>query len=306
MSLTRVKDMVYALEMFGQYNAILPRYLDSGWVEECKGELAAWVQDSFEQLVGLGYWDSGTQKFPGPEPSNLAQRDILKFFRHLSDLQTGARGVAEGVRFHFITTNYDFVIETILDNLVGAEDSYAIYTYRGFTPTAVNGSSALKATQMHHLTQQLLKLNGGFELVETSEGLEVDYRRRSAADRRKRRPVIILPSRAQDYDTSYFRQLFEKAIRLLRESKVIVVVGYSLPEEDALLRFILRQFAEELEDAVGRFVIYVDPRDRSISEQAAQELFSYSGRLNLPQIAVYEGTFSAFVNDFLALATSAP
>jgi hypothetical protein len=68
----------------------------------------------------------------------------------------------------------------------------------------------------------------------------------------------MLPSREQDYSDPYFRSVFPKAVRLMRESDILVLVGYSLSEDDALIRFILRQFAEDGEDAVGKHVFYID------------------------------------------------
>ena len=39
---------------------------------------------------------------------------------------------------------------------------------------------------------------------------------------------------------------------------MLVIVGYSLSEEDALLRFLVRQFAEDLRDASGKYIFYID------------------------------------------------
>ena len=83
-----------------------------------------------------------------------------------------------------------------------------------------------------------------------------------------RPPVLMLPSREQDYSDSYFRAVFPKAVRLLRETRVLVLVGYSFPKDDALIGFILRQFAEEPEDGRGKWIFYIDP-DASEKKYAA-------------------------------------
>ena len=63
-----------------------------------------------------------------------------------------------------------------------------------------------------------------------------------------------MPSKEQNYIDPYLSSSFPKAVRLLHESDVLVIVGYSLSEEDALLRFLIRQFAEDLRDVHGKSI----------------------------------------------------
>ena len=74
------------------------------------------------------------------------------------------------------------------------------------------------------------------------------YHKRSGPEITGRPPVLMLPSREQDYSDPYFKEIFPKAVRLMRETRVLIIVGYSMPDDDALMRFIIRQFAEEPED----------------------------------------------------------
>lgn len=76
-----------------------------------------------------------------------------------------------------------------------------------------------------------------------------------------------MPSKEQNYANLYFSSIFPKAVRLLQESDVLVIVGYSLSEEDALLRFLIRQFAEDLRDAHGKSIFYVDYTDADVLEE---------------------------------------
>jgi len=57
----------------------------------------------------------------------------------------------------------------------------------------------------------------------------------------------------------------------MRDTRVLVIVGYSLPEDDALMRFIIRQFAEEPEDGREKVIFYID---RLPQEQKLQRLRS--------------------------------
>ena len=111
----------------------------------------------------------------------------------------------------------------------------------------------------HWLVQHLLKINGGFEILSNGDNYMLDYSNRKIEDILEQPPILMLPSREQDYSSFYFRTIFPKAVRLLRETKVLVLVGYSLLKDDALIRFILRQFAEEPEDGRGKWMFYVGP-----------------------------------------------
>lgn len=84
--------------------------------------------------------------------------------------------------------------------------------------------------------------------------------------------MIMLLSREQNYSDPHFRTLFPKAVHLMRESSTLVLVGYSMSEDDALIRFILRQFAEDVENAVGKHVFYIDITDEAHQREMLQEV----------------------------------
>src|SRR5262245_48925023 len=115
-------------------------------------------------------------------------------------------------------------------------------------------------------------------------------------------PVLMLPSREQDYTDPYFRAIFPKAVRLMRESTILVIVGYSLPEEDALIRFILRQFAEEQEDALGKYIFYIDYMDDDTKRSRLEKVFPWIRPNAFPCIALYQGGFEKFAEECVCLA----
>ena len=130
----------------------------------------------------------------------------------------------------------------------------------GSRPLSVANEQNIRPIHDHELTWHLLKINGGFEILQSRENYLLDYSYRKPNDIFKDPPpVLMLPSREQNYDDPYFRTIFPKAVRLLRETKILILVGYSLPEDDALIRFILRQFAEAPEDGRGKHIFYIEP-----------------------------------------------
>ena len=84
---------------------------------------------------------------------------------------------------------------------------------------------------------------------------------------------------------------------------MLILVGYSLPEDDALIRFILRQFAEEGEDGREKVLFYVGRTFKKDRERAIEAVFP-SLRLegvHSPKLHIYEGKFDEFAAEFLGI-----
>ncbi|SHL58285.1 hypothetical protein SAMN05444267_102086 [Chryseobacterium polytrichastri] len=99
----------------------------------------------------------------------------MRFFGWIHKQTTGENVIPEGLRPHFITTNYDFLIESILDMIIGADDSYSFYTYRGISPDTINNIKPPTIMYNHWLVNSLIKINGGFEIFKSSNGYNLDY-----------------------------------------------------------------------------------------------------------------------------------
>lgn len=292
------RQMLYHLDVNERFPDVRSRYLDDQNISMIRGGLRALVQRRFQQLFPLNFLESNAEKFSIEKPTDT-QEKILAFFRHLLDATDGSGGQAEGIRTNFITTNYDYVIETILDNIHSPDDSFFLYNYRGITPRTISGRGNPVNVSQHWLSSHLLKINGGFEIVRKGDIYELNYRERSEDKIRKHPPVLMLPSREQDYSDPYFKAVFPKTVRLLRESTVLLLVGYSLPPDDALLRFIIRQFAEEPEDGLEKFIFYIDPKLSARKKlKKLKEVFP-SIEDGFPRIFTFEGGFDDFVAQVL-------
>ncbi len=293
-----LRQIVYQIDMYERHPDVRSRYVDEQNLRMFRAALRAAVVDRYDKITNLNYFDDDAQKFPLRNPTQ-AQRNIVGFFYHLSRQIDGSQPLVEGIRTHFVTTNYDYVIETILDNLIDEDDSLFLYTYRGFTPSEVVNQDNIAPMHEHWLVWHLLKINGGFEILRRGDGYVLDYGSRKPAAIMRDPPVLMLPSREQDYSDPYFRTIFPKAVRLLRETMVLVLVGYSLPEDDALIRFILRQFAEEAEDGRDKIVFYISPNAAEQKHKVLREVFPSIDSVNVPKIVTYEGGFDAFAAECL-------
>ncbi|WP_439501572.1 SIR2 family protein [Aminobacter ciceronei] len=296
----QLRQIVYQIDMYDKYPDVRSRYVDEQNLRMFRGALRAAVQDRYDKLTELNYFNTTSSKFTIASPTRQ-QKDMVAFFRHLHTRIDGSQGLAEGVRTHFVTTNYDYVIETILDNVLGDDDSLFLYTYRGFTPTDIVGERNMSPVHEHWLVQHLLKINGGFEILRRGDGYALDYSRRTPAEIINDPPILMLASREQDYSDPYFKTVFPKVVRLMRDTTVLVIVGYSLPGDDALIRFFLRQFAEEPEDGREKVIFYIGPGPDENKRKVIEEVFP-SMSTDAPRLISYDGGFDEFAAECLALA----
>jgi hypothetical protein len=153
--------------------------------------------------------------------------ELADFFHILLSGQYSnmSNGFYEGIKCDFITTNYDFTIERIKDNILAEDDSIFLYTYRGITPEEICGCDSYDRIVSYNygLTRNLIKINGGFEILANKNSYKLEYRKRKESDILKNPPKIMLPNKEQDYTDNYFKAVFPKAVRLLQESQVLVI-----------------------------------------------------------------------------------
>ena len=294
---SKFKELLYNLSMQLKYPGIRTRYMDELSIRYTIDEIKAIVLKRFETISSLNYYDEALGRFPAPPHPSDNQKSILQFFQWLSAHQVNDNGAARGVHVNFLSTNYDYVIETILDNT--GERNAVRNTYRGVTARFIDGKRNTNIVQDAWSITSLLKINGGFEIIPNGNMYEFDYRRRSFDDVRNRAPEIMMPSKEQDYSNPYFMSIFPKAVRLLQESDVLVLVGYSLSEEDALLRFLIRQFAEDLRDVHGKYIFYIDYTDPAVLNERLQGCFRYMNRMDVNNVFTYSGGFVNWVTQIL-------
>ena len=148
----------------------------------------------------------------------------------------------------------------------------------------MTGQDNISPVHEHWLVQHPLKINGGFEVLRRGDGYEFDYSHRTPEAVTQDPPVLMLASREQDYTDPYFQTVFPKVVRLMHETTVLIIVGYSLPEDNALIRFFLRQFAEEPEDGRNKTIYYIGPGTDLEKRSVVQEVFPWLDQPNAPAL----------------------
>jgi hypothetical protein len=288
------KDLCYQISMQLKYPSLRKRYFDEVNLLMLQNELKSCIFKRFKQITQLSNYNYSTTKLQLPNITD-SQKDIIKFFYWLKDNQTGDNNyLPEGLRVNYLSTNYDYIIETILDYTL-ADENHTLFSYRGFTPISINGLKPPIIVHDHWLVDNLIKINGGFEIVQRLDGYHIDYQSRTDEEVIANPPIIMLPNREQDYTDSYFQEIFPKAIRVLQESSVLVIVGTSLPEEDSLLRILIRQFAEERVDLTRKYIFYISPE---ASLDKLKTVFPYLADKKISRnVFVYSGTFNDWIKE---------
>ena len=289
----KLKEIVYHLNMELKYPAIRSRYRDENGIRIALDMIKASIIKNLLSFISLDYVTNESTLIRLPDDINEGKKKILKFFDDVAYHEDGSRGYPAGVRINFITTNYDFIIETIIDAISHSDDEpNYLNTYRGITPVKICGSNNPTIIHSHIMARTLIKLNGGIEILRNPDGtFDFEYRERELYEIYENPSVIMMPSKEQDYQDRYFQSIFPKAVRLLNESKALVIIGYSFPEDDAMLRFLLRQFAEDDRDAKDKSIFYVDLIDESEQENKIKNCFPYLVKSRDPNVYLYSGDF---------------
>ena len=282
------KTLSYVIDMQLKYPEIRNRFLDEGNLLLSLNEIRSFVQTHYHELCGKEAFDMAQKRFVlGPE-HKLERIDTLTFFDHMIN---GERTENNDAKINFVTTNYDFTIEAILDNLDGRNAPALPTLYRGVTPRSVCGDDNWKPISSDY-KHTLLKLNGGFEILRDWQTYHLEYGSRTPAEIRNSPPTLMLPNREQDYADPYFKEIFPKAIRLLRNTNILVIVGYSMPWEDILIRFVLQQLSEG--EARGKWIICVDLKGIDTLKSHLQWTFGSIVKYDWPRVLYYPGSFTEF------------
>ena len=97
--------------------------------------------------------------------------------------------------------------------------------------------------------------------------LHTFYHNRDSCDRCKTglQPIIITPTHAKDYRNPHISRVWYEADRMLREADRVIFVGYSLPQDDFEVVYLLKRALSGL-DGQNITVVESDKENRAIDE----------------------------------------
>lgn len=260
-------EIKFHLDIYKRYPSLMPNNLDETTLNEFESEIRLFIRDRFIKKVGED--ELILDKY-------ISENQYLSNF--FSELSSSVKTLT------FISTNYDFIIEKILKkaNITNVD--------RGIVDRSCFQRKDWKKSKVN-----LFKINGGFEVYFDSHGFHLDYTQSDT----NRASNIILPSRDQNYDNKYYKNMFVKSANKLREAQKLVFVGYSLPIEDHTIRFLIKNFIDCNSDEKE---VYVINRNYESALKVCEKVGELFPTLRKDEnIFAIRGTF-----DEVCKATSAP
>ncbi|MGX9313726.1 SIR2 family protein [Pantoea ananatis] len=210
------KTFKYNIDIYKRYPSLLPSHLDKQTMDLFEKQIKLYIKNKFSTLI-----DPSEFSLTSKGGLKKEKTSIIKFFKSLM----------EGSSLDVITTNYDIVIDKVLRRAVPDKT-----ILRGFP---VHFNKELQCPKRGGIG--LYKLNGGFEIIPDGDGFNVDY---DSLNNKQKSPNIILPSNDQDYGDKYFKNAFIKSSGQLRNADILIFIGYSFPEEDYVIQFLLKTFLD--------------------------------------------------------------
>lgn len=255
------KSFKYNLDVYRRYPSLLPSHLDKQTLDYFERQVKNYIKNKFVRLLPLSEF-----KLDSKGAARKHKEDIIRFFNKL--------GAANSL--DIITTNYDIVIDKVL------KFSNPIRTQlRGF-PIHINN----EVTCPKKGGVGLYKLNGGFEVIAEGDGFKIDYDSLNDTDSC---PNIILPSNDQNYSDKYFKNAFVKSSGQLRQADVLIFIGYSFPEEDYIIQFLLKSFLDA--DNKEKETIIVSRNEKSALECHERACRLFTELNDKSGLYYYKGSF---------------
>ena len=261
-----LKEIVSFLDLCTHHHFLLGNLMDQYSPRRLQSELTRAIKDHFRDIHYINYLNAKTGRLPVKTKKSPHRRVMVKFLSQLLHDHCEFTQNHSGVELCFVTTNYDYCVESWIQESIGKEPIFD-KLYRGFTPSYMNGEENSQYLMDHPYGLKLFKLNGGFEITENSTGFAIDYRSSVT------NPVMILPSSYQDYGSKYFQCVFDKAAVAFRRADLILFVGYSFPPEDSLIRRLIWLFVEDQRPRMTKKIICINRKGSQAVEKQLREIF---------------------------------
>ena len=285
-----MKDVATFLDLCEHHPFLRGELMDRYGATRLRADLSRAIKGHYRELHYINDLKESDNLLPVRSKKSPHRKPIIGFLQDMMHDRCEYTEGNLGLDLCFVTTNYDYTVESWIQESAGhpvLED-----LYRGFTPTRINGKENTQFLIDRPFSLKLLKLNGGFEIVEDHGGFAVDYRNH------QRTPVMILPSSFQGYGSEYFQCVFEKAAIAFQQADVVLFVGYSFPREDILIRRLTAMLVDSARPRKAKGIFSISRKGRrSIKESLNATFGSQTGRS--PQVSVYDCDFSKFCADCL-------
>lgn len=211
---------------------------------------------------------------------------------HHSTLLNNLSQQIENKEVFFISANYDIVVDNALINVfngnrinygIDFEGDYVsgnrlVTMLDGIELYKIHGSLNWLYCPSCNVVWHTSKVKGVTDLVEAMDGNE--YRGRCGKCGNTMSPIIVPPSYYKDFNSVYLSTIWAKVEKALLETDHIVFCGYSFPDSDVHIKYILKRAQKNRLTSSGLKVSVVnhyDGKNEIHSEQEKERYERYLG-----------------------------
>lgn len=264
-------NLKFQIDIYKKYPTLLPSYIDKATIEHVEESVGLFVKKRLEEFVGKDELSLEYKK-----KLDKDKNAILNLFKRMKERKGGLT---------FITTNYNLVLDRLVRQS-GLEE----HPVRGiFDKVAFESDNWCPKVN----NCSLFKLNGGLEIYKVNNEYQVSYANISDS---LSAPKLIVPSREQNYTDNYFKSIFVKTCNKLRDSSRLLFIGYSLPEEDHVIKFLLQSFVDSGHSNKEVYIIDYGLENANSVKKRLDSLFPELATNDA--IKVFNGTFNDFCEYF--------
>jgi len=101
------------------------------------------------------------------------------------------------------------------------------------------------------------------------------------------KPIIVPPTYFKEMQNLYLQQIFQKTDKVLRNSKEIFICGYSLPDADLHIKYLLKRAELLNRNKPKIFIInnHQGKKDRKKEEKRFLQFFKFKGRVEYTELS---------------------
>lgn len=253
---------------FAPHNAI-PRFFGDMFGVSTRGaDLDSVVFPSFEEALGiLDIADSrsesfGVMHYPDgqlPTRGNTIAMMRMHLIRLLADvvknsLENKGHGLHKRLlqilnrddlltEVHFVTTNYDCIVDDALVSLGACvHTDYGIDFANSDALTTNHNALNLKLYKVHgSLNWSFCSVCNDVNLITSDSRSSTSYEQCSGCRHNFRRPILVPPTFFKNLSNAYLAMVWNKAENSLREVERIIFCGYSFPDADLHVKYLLKR-----------------------------------------------------------------
>lgn len=237
--------------------------------------------------------------------AEIIQKTLQHVNRHHSTLISKLKNSDLLKSTFFVSTNYDILIDNAILNTWEEGIDYGVDLVLGDQGDSYLGQDNVRLYKLHGSLNWLYcpscnhikltpRLKGALYIIND----EQDDRKRNACDRCKSKfqPVITPPTYYKDFSNVFLNTIWNKTERQLQEVEKVIVCGYSFPDADMHIKYLLKRMQKNRVGPAPKFVV-INHHEGKTEEQSYEEAQRFSRFLGKENVDYRQASFEEFATN---------